>query len=87
MPLRGGEEREMISRVVDGGAHYDSREPQKVHREVRARNQRPRCHRQQIDNVVLQRMTIDGGHTHRGRPFMMGLVDCLVERRVMEQPG
>ena len=86
MPFRGREEWEMVAAMVDGGTDDNKSEPQKANREMCPSDQWASCNWQQIDKVVLQRMAVDGSYTNRSSPFVMGLVDRLVEGRIMEQP-
>ena len=84
MALRGGQEGEVVARVVDGGADDDQGEPQPRHGEVRAHEQRAPHYGSQVDHIVLQRVTVDGGDANWGGPLVVRLMNVLVETRMVE---
>ena len=53
---------------------------------VAAQKYRTGSNRHTVGEKVLQRVAIYGGYPHWGCPFMVGLMDVLVELWVMKQP-
>ena len=86
MRLRGRKEREMVPAVANHSADGCHGVPQPGHGEVRTHDEWT-CHgREEDGDNVLHWVDVQGGHSHRGCPLMVHLVDVLVEVRVMEEP-
>ena len=85
--LRRRQEREVIAAVRDGGRHERDVEPEPGGGNVRAHQERPEQWRQQVADHVLQRVRVHRANADRRRPFVVNLVNVLVQQAVMEEPA
>ena len=75
----------MVATVRNSGVCNDKSVPQPDHREVGAHDERPKNSREEVDHEVLQRVAVDGGNSNWSCPLVVGLVDVLVQTRVVEK--
>lgn len=87
MALRRGKKREVVARVVDGGADNDGCKPKPGHCEVRTSDDRTSYDGAKVYNVVLQGMTVDRSHAHWSCPFMVFFVNMFVQLWMVKEPG
>lgn len=84
--LGGGEEGEVVSTVGDGGADQSQAVPHAGGGQVGAQDHRPQCHRPNVGDHVLQRMSVYAYESNGSGPLVVLFVETLVEDGMVEQP-
>ena len=76
----------MVSRMGVQGGDKCQTEPKPRSSNVAASDQRSKSDRKKVGEDMLHRMGVQGSQADGGGPFMMLLVDVLVNLFVVEQP-
>ena len=84
--LGRGEEWEVVAAVRVAGRHERETEPEPGSRDVRAKQQRAECGRNQVADHVFDRVCVHGSNPDRRRPLVVHLVNVFVQEAVMKQP-
>ena len=87
MGLVGGQEGEVVASVRHCRGEDCQEVPQPDDREVRPHQDGTQSNGSQVDHIVLQRVTVDGGDANWGGPLVVRLMDVLVETRMVTKPG
>lgn len=74
----------MVAAVGDRGVEDGQGVPEPGHGQVGTHEQGTRSEWAQVDNVMLQRVTGDGGDSDGSRPLVVDLVDVLVNTGMVE---
>lgn len=77
----------MVSRVFSQGEGDGEGKPNPGGGDVAAQQKNAQERRQKVGGDVLKRMGVDRDHGNRGRPFVVLLVNELVDALVVEQSG
>lgn len=80
----GGKEGHMVATVGVDGVQDTNGVPQQGDGEVRAHDQWSRKHGEEVGNVVLHWVGIDGSYSRGSCPLVVDLVDVFVESGVVE---
>lgn len=84
--LRAGKKGQMVARMGVEGAQNGQSEPEPRRGHVRPHNKYPQERGHQVGENVLNGVAIDGGHGDGCRPFMVLLVNVLVDMFAVEEP-
>ena len=79
MPLRRGEEREVVTGVGYAGGRESDAKPHEVSVDVGPHEERAADDGRQVAEEHLEGVAIYGDDTHGGCPFVVLLVDCSVQ--------
>lgn len=85
MELWRGHEGEVVAAVVNHGGDDDNPQPQPQHGHMCAHQQRASHRRHQVSQHVFYGVGVDSYNPYWRRPFMVQLVDLLVQSRVVQQ--